>query len=74
MYRGHARLSVSIRNCMPTLLHGPGCNLREWYGMPRSCALLGGFAIGARVALTTWREREMAASGLYSLYALLHFA
>jgi len=36
---------------MPTLLHGPGCNLAEWYGMPSSCALLCGFAIGARVAL-----------------------
>jgi len=23
---------------MPTLLHGPGCNLREWQGMPPSCA------------------------------------
>jgi len=36
---------------MPTLLHGPGCNLAEWEGMPLSCALLGRFAIGARVAL-----------------------
>jgi len=53
MYCGHARLCVcvSIRGRMPTLLHGPGCNLGEWYGMPPSCALLGGFAIGARVAL-----------------------
>ena len=48
-----ARLCVclSVRGRMPTLLHGPGCNLGEWYGMPPSCALLGGFAIGARVAL-----------------------
>ena len=32
MYCGHARLSVclSVRGCMPTLLHGPGCNLGEW--------------------------------------------
>jgi len=45
--------------------------------MPPSCALLGGFAIGARVALL-WQhnancsykcEREMLASALYSLYA-----
>jgi len=42
---------VSVRGRMPTLLHGPGCNLGEWYGMPPTCALLGGFAIGARVAL-----------------------
>jgi len=29
MYCGHARLSVclSVRGRMPTLLHGPGCNL-----------------------------------------------
>jgi len=44
-------LSVSVRGRMPALLHGPGCNLGEWQGMPLSCALLGGFAIGARVAL-----------------------
>ena len=37
--------------CPPTLLHGPGCNLAAWYRLPPSCALLGGFAIGARVAL-----------------------
>ena len=24
---------VSVRGRMPTLLHGPGCSLREWYGM-----------------------------------------
>jgi len=44
--------------------------------MPPSCALLGGFAIGARVALL-WQhnanpsykcEREMLASALYSFY------
>jgi len=29
MYYGHARLCVcvSVRGCMLTLLHGPGCNL-----------------------------------------------
>jgi len=57
MYCGHARLCVclcvcvSVRGRMPKLLHGPGCNLAEWYGMPPSCAQLRGFAIGARVAL-----------------------
>ena len=36
MYSGHTRLSVclsvclSVRDRMPTLLHGPGCNLGEW--------------------------------------------
>jgi len=55
MYCGHARLCVyvclSVRGRMITLLHGPGCNLGEWWGMPPSCALLGGFAIGVRIAL-----------------------
>jgi len=36
---------------MPTLLHGPGCSLGAWKRLPPSCAVLGGFAIGARVAL-----------------------
>jgi len=32
MYIGHARLcvSVTVPRSMPTLLHGPGCNLGEW--------------------------------------------
>ena len=32
MYCGHERLCVclSVRGRMPTLLHGPGCNLGEW--------------------------------------------
>jgi len=36
MYFGYARLRVcvcvclSVRGRMPTLLHGPKCNLREW--------------------------------------------
>jgi len=54
MYCGHARslyVCLSLRGHMRTLLHGPRCNLGEWYGMTPSCALLGGFAIGARVAL-----------------------
>jgi len=57
MYCGHARLCVclsvclSVRGRMPTLLHGPGCNLGNWQGMPPSYALMGGFAIGERVSL-----------------------
>jgi len=42
---------LSVRGCMPTLLHGPGCNLEERYGVPPSCALWGRFAIGAWVLL-----------------------
>jgi len=30
MYCGHARLCLAVRGRMPTLLHGPGCNLGEW--------------------------------------------
>jgi len=36
MYCGHARLCLSVCVCLsvrghiPTLLHGPGCNLGEW--------------------------------------------
>jgi len=41
---------LSVRGRMPTQLHEVGCNLGEWKGMDPSCALLGGFAIGARVA------------------------
>ena len=40
MYIGHARLCLSesvclsVRRCMPTLLHGPGCSFDEWQGSP----------------------------------------
>jgi len=37
---------LSVRGRIPTLLHGPGC-----IGDAPSCARLGGFAVGARVAL-----------------------
>ena len=37
---------------IPTLLRGPGCNLGNGiYGVPSSCAILGGFETGARVSL-----------------------
>jgi len=42
---------VSVRGRMSTLLHRPGCNMGNVYGVPPSCELLGGFAVGARVAL-----------------------
>jgi len=42
---------LPVRGRMPTVFHGPGYNFGEWYGMTPSCALLGGFAIDARVAL-----------------------
>jgi len=42
---------LSVPRRIPTLLHGPGCNLEEWQCVPSSCAVLGGFAIGALVSL-----------------------
>ena len=56
MFIGHGRLCVclSVSCRIPTLLHGPGCSLAwlaEWSAVPSSYALLGGFAIGARVSL-----------------------
>jgi len=62
----HARLSVPRR--IP-----PGCKSVEWYGVSCSCALLGGFAIGARVSLLQQHsvEHEMSAGAMYSLYASL---
>jgi len=57
MYSGYGRLSACLSVCLfvprrvPTLLHRPGRNLGEWLGVPSSCALLGGFAIGVRVSL-----------------------
>ena len=53
MYSGHA-LSVclcvclSVRGRMPTLLHEPQCNLGRVVGDAPSCAVFGGFAIGAQ--------------------------
>jgi len=45
----HVSVCLSVRDRKPTLLHGPRCNLGV--GDAPSCALLGGFAIGAWVAL-----------------------
>ena len=56
---------LSVRYRMPTLLHGPRCNMGNGTGCPYpSCALLDGFALGARVSLL-WQhsaEREVWAS------------
>ena len=56
MYCGDARLCVclSVRRRTPTLLHESGVPDVTW--LPPSCALLGGFAIGARVALL-WQHK-----------------
>ena len=49
--RGHLCVCLSVPHRIPTLLQRPRCNLGEWYGVPSSCALLGGFAVGAWVSL-----------------------
>jgi len=51
MYIGHARLCVCLSLAVFPHHYGPGCNLREWQGLPTSCAL-GDFEIGF-VAMTT---------------------
>jgi len=58
MYIGHARLCLSVRGCMPTQSHYCTDSDVTWgngRGAP-SCALLGGFAIGARVVLLWQRS------------------
>ena len=55
---------------MPTLLHVPGCNFGEWQGVSCSCAVLGGFAIGARVLLLWRHTRLMRNVSECSLFAL----
>jgi len=58
------KICMSVPHRIPALLHRPGCNLWEWWGLPPSCALLARFAIGARVSLL-WQhstECEMSAS------------
>ena len=47
MYSGHGRLSV----CPSSHSHTNLDVTWEWYGVPSSCALLGAFAIVARVSL-----------------------
>ena len=50
MCSGHGRLCVcvclSVPRRIPALLRKPGCNLGMVW-VPASCALLGGFAVGA---------------------------
>ena len=50
----YLRVCLSVCVCpwpLPILLHGPGCNLGNGIGGAPSCSLIGGFAIGSRVAL-----------------------
>jgi len=58
MYIGHARLCtcvcLSLTAC-PYYYTDPNLTLRM-VGVPSSCALLGGFAIGARVSLLWQRS------------------
>jgi len=71
VYIGHGRLCIclSISHRIPTLLHGPGCNLGEWYGVASSCALLCAFAIGARVSLLWQHTRKLIALYIANAYS-----
>ena len=60
---------LSVRGRTPTLLYGPGCNLGAWQRLPLNCALLGGFAIGARVKLL-WQHN---ANPSYKLASIPRF-
>ena len=69
LYWSRPPVCLSVPRRIPTLLHGPGCNFGKWYGVPASCALLCGFAIGARVSLLLQHsaERQMSASVVLAL-------
>ena len=49
--RIYVYVCLSVPCCIPTLLHRPECNLREWQVVSSSCALLGEFAVSAWVSL-----------------------
>jgi len=70
MYWSLPSVFPSVPRRIPRLPHEPGCNLGEWQGVPCSYALLGGFAIGARVSLLRplCTERKMSASACTLLY------
>jgi len=53
MYIGHVRLCVclSVPRRIPTLLHGPGCNLEEWEEVPLVVHYWVDLEIGAQVSL-----------------------
>jgi len=67
-YSGHARLCVcvcvSVPRHMPTLLHGPGCNLGNGRSAPLVVHYWADLQSGARVWLLCQynAEREMSAS------------
>ena len=65
MYIGHSRLCVCLSpTTFPHYCTDTDVTWGEWWGMPSSCALLGGFAIDAKVSLL-WQhsaECEMSAS------------
>jgi len=68
MYIGRARLCVCLSVCLSVAASPHDCTDPDaTWGMVRvpPCALLGGFAIGARtgfIAMTTQHEREISAS------------
>jgi len=81
MYSGHGRPCVSVSVCLsvlcrsPTLLHGPGCDLGEWWGVPSSYALLGGFAreISASATACTCSVRGFHVQKLINILMLSYY-
>jgi len=74
MYSGHARLCVclSVRRCMPTLLHGPGCKLGEWWGFPLVVKCWAGLqSVHAFRCYDSIARMRNVCDCLYSLYAWL---
>ena len=69
MYTGHGRLYVCLSVCLsvphriPTLLHGPACNLGGIVGVPSSCALLADLqSVHGFRCYDNSAERDMSAS------------
>ena len=64
MYSGHGRLCVCLSFAVFPHYHTDPDVTCGMVGVPSSCALLGGFVIGARVSLLSQHsgEREMSAS------------
>jgi len=57
MYCGHARLCVCVSVCLSAAVRPHYCTVPDvTWGHGRGCALLGEFAIGARVALLWQRN------------------
>ena len=72
MVRGRLCVCLSVPRRILTLLHGPGCNLGKWYGVPSRCADLQsvhGFHCYDNIAPNA--KCENSSDCLYSLMCLI---